>query len=154
MLKRSMPNLKEVFCLIRMEPACFDAQTLDALADCCIPGESSDHAMRQVLARAAEGPTVFPYPPRWRHPGSDDPMDAAPCGTQAQCALLRSILRTAAQLRREEKLPVLIQLAEAAHNLPEAIFLRDEPWICRVLEELQEFCEDYSVTLLPPDGTL
>ena len=153
MLTESLGDLKKVFCMLRLDPACFDPRALTAIAPLCKPGKDSAGEIRRALRRWTLTPQKLPYRPRWIQEDSAADQGRA-CGTAEECALLRSILHTAAKLRREERLSELSNLADAAHNLPEAMLVGDEGWLCRIRQELEEFCRDHSVTLLRPDTTI
>lgn len=152
MLTQTLCDLKEVFCMLRLEPACFDAEILTAAAALFTPDGSSADGLRQLLRQWT--PQKLPYIPRWHYDDIPSAGAGRSYGTEADCALLHAILYTAAALRKEEKLTVLSALADAAHNLPEAILTGDASWLCRVHQELEEFRRDHSVTLIHADTTL
>lgn len=145
-----LAELKEVFCLLRMEPACIDALPLAEAAGLCVPGKGTASQIPQVFRRRMTDLKRFPYTPRWMSFGERD-GECIPAGMEPSCTLLRSVLRTAAKLRGDGQLRALAMLADAAHNLPEAILMGDVAWIIRIREELQDFCREFNMELLPPD---
>lgn len=151
MLSWSLFDLKEVFCMLRLDPASFDPDALSAMARLCAPGgDCNTNEFRQVLRCWQLKPHRLPYIPRWILTDSECAGDSSAYGSDEECALLRSVLHTAAQLRREEKLTALSRLADAAHNFPAAIIQRDSRWSCSIRQELQAFCREFNLTLLPP----
>lgn len=71
------------------------------------------------------------------------------CLTEKESMLLRSILLTAARLRRENKLMALAGLAEATNNFPMMIAWQRSDALKCVQKELRRFCRLHGVELIP-----
>ena len=133
MLNWSLLDLKGALTLLRADPVSFSPEALETMASLCEPkADTWENAFRWVLRAWPLQKDKLPYDPRWIQVDNHYPTGSIICGTEEECALLRAILHTAAQLRRDEKLSELSNLADAAHNFPAMIAERDRhaPAIC------------------------
>lgn len=151
MLNWSLLDLKGALTLLRADPASFSPEALDAMARLCdVNADAWENEFRWVLRTWPLRPQQMPYVPGWIQVDNDYPTGHVLCGTQEECAMLRAILHTAAQLRREGKLSELSALADAAHNFPAMITGGSRRALHDLREELRRIGRLYGVTLLPP----
>lgn len=151
MLNWQLLDLKAIFTLLRADPASVSAEALEAMAHLCDPESGGwENEFRWVLRAWPVQSTKLPYVPRWIQVDNDYPVGSAICGTAGECALLRAILHTAAQLHLEERFTELSALADAAHNYPEMIAQKNRRELRYVRSELRRICREFGVTLLTP----
>lgn len=151
MINWSLLDLKGALTLLRADPVSFSPEALEAMASLCEPkADTWENVFRWVLRAWPLQKDKLPYEPRWIQVDNHYPTGSLVCGTEEECALLRAILHTAAQLRREEKLGELSNLADAAHNFPAMIAERDRHALRYVRKELLRIRQSDGVLLLPP----
>lgn len=151
MLNWSLLDLKGALTLLRADPASFSPEALEAMACLCeSKTDAWENQFRWVLRAWPLQPQQKSYVPRWIQVDNDYPTGYTLCGTEQECAMLRAILHTAAQLRRDEKLSELEALADAAHNFPEMIAQGNRRALRFVRSELRRIRCQCGVTLLDP----
>lgn len=151
MLNWSLLDLKGALTLLRADPASFSPEALEAMACLCeAKADAWGNEFRWVLRAWPLQPQRISYVPRWIQVDNDYPTGNVICGTEQECTMLRAILHTAAQLRREEKLGELEVLADAAHNFPEMIAQGNRQAMRYVQSELRRIRRQCGVTLLEP----
>lgn len=151
MINWQLLDLKAIFTLLRADPASIPAEALEAIAHLCDPASGGwENEFRWVLRAWPVQSTRLPYIPRWIQVDNDYPAGSAVCGTAEECALLRAILHTAAQLRQAERFTELSALADAVHNYPEMMAQKNRRTLRYVRSELRRVRRDFGVTLLTP----
>lgn len=144
-----MIDLHGILCLVAAYPEAFAPQAFEALAALTasrIAGAENLYR-RTMQAWPLQLPPETEYP-HWLTVENAYCTPLCICVTEQESALLRSILLTAARLRREERLPELTALAEATNHFPMMIAWQRGDALRCVKKELRGFCRLQGVALV------
>lgn len=134
-------DLYRILIAVRMEPASIPARAFARIAALCRSGTEETEAFRRCVRESGAVGRACCF-------AMMDDREAVSRGTREEWALMADIFHTAAVLRREEKLPALRDLADAAHNFPLSLIRGDRNTIPYLRSEMQYFTEMTGMELL------
>ena len=150
-----MIDLHGILCLAAAYPEAFAPQAFEAMAarTAARTAGVENFYRRAMQAWPLQLPPKTEYP-HWLTVENDYCTSLSICVTEKESALLRSILLTAARLRREERLPELTALAEATNQFPMMIAWKRGDALRCVQKELRGFCRLQGVEMVqaPPEN--
>ncbi len=145
-----MFDLHGILSLASLEPAAFAPEAFEALASLTeskIAGVENFY--RMVMRAWPLQLERMPESPHWLEVDNEYCTPLSICLTESESNLLRSVLLTAAQLRREDKLMELSGLAESTEQFPLMIAWQRRDALRCVQKALRRFCRLHDVKLLP-----